>query len=47
VVEQHGATPFIAFKSIHTGAGGGLWAKMFHYFAFRRDDFLRQLPQMQ
>ena len=31
---------FIAFKSIHTGAGGGLWAKMFHYFNFNRDDFL-------
>jgi transposase len=40
-IDQVGATPFIAFKSIHTGAGGGLWAKMFHYFNFRRDDFLR------
>lgn len=36
-----GATPFIPFKSIHTGAGGGLWAQMFHYFHFRREDFAR------
>lgn len=35
-----GATPFIPFKTNHTGAGGGLWAKMFHYFNFRRDEFL-------
>jgi transposase len=41
VIEAHGATPFIAFKSIHTGKGGGLWAKMFHYFNMRRDDFLK------
>jgi transposase len=41
VIEAHGATPFIAFKSIHNGKGGGLWAKMFHYFSLRRDDFLK------
>ena len=23
-----------------TGAGGGLWAKMFHYYNFNREDFL-------
>lgn len=40
VIEEVGATPYIAFKSIHTGAGGGLWAKMFHYFQFNREDFL-------
>jgi transposase len=40
VIDSYGATPFVAFKSIHTGAGGGLWAKMFHYFQFRRDEFL-------
>ncbi len=39
-IDRHGATPFIAFKSIHSGKGGGLWAKMFHYFSFRREDFL-------
>jgi transposase len=39
-IEAAGATPFIAFKARHTGKGGGLWAKMHHYFNFRRDDFL-------
>ncbi len=41
VIAGHGATPFIAFKSIHSGAAGGLWEKMFHYFAFNRQDFLQ------
>ncbi len=36
----HGAVPYIPFKSIHTGAGGGLWAKMYHYFQFKREEFL-------
>ncbi|HWB11759.1 MAG TPA: transposase [Pirellulales bacterium] len=40
VIEEVGATPYIAFKSIHTGAGGGLWAKMFHFFHMERDRFL-------
>lgn len=39
-IARHGATPYIAFKSIHSGKGGGLWQKMFHYFQFRRDEFL-------
>ena len=39
-VQLHGATPYIAFKSIHTGRAEGLWKKMFHYFQFRRDEFL-------
>ncbi|MEX2315871.1 MAG: transposase [Pirellulales bacterium] len=39
-IDKHGATPFIAFKSIHTGAGGGLWEKMFHYFSFNREEYL-------
>jgi transposase len=37
---RHGATPYIAFKSIHSGKGGGVWQRMFHYFSFRRDEFL-------
>jgi transposase len=40
VVAKHGAVPFIAFKSIHTGAGGGLWEKMYHFFKFKRSEFL-------
>jgi transposase len=39
VIASHGATPYIAFKSIHSGAAGGLWEKMFHYFAFNRQEF--------
>ena len=39
-ISRHGATPFIPFKSIHTGAGGGLWEKMYHYFNLHREDFL-------
>jgi len=38
--QLHGATPYIAFKSIHTGRAEGLWKKMYHYFHFRRDEFL-------
>jgi transposase len=35
-----GAVPFIAFKANATGGIGGLFAKMFHYFNYRRDEFL-------
>ena len=40
VITKHGAVPFIAFKSIHTGAGGGMWEKMYHFFQFQRAEFL-------
>jgi len=36
-----GATPFISFKSDARGTGSGTWAKMFHYFQFRREEFLQ------
>jgi transposase len=35
-----GATPFISFHSHHRGNGGGAWEKMYHYFQFKRTDFL-------
>lgn len=35
-----GGTAFIAFKSNHTGAAGGMFEKMFHYFQYRKDEFL-------
>ena len=35
-----GATPYISFKSNHRGDGGGAWEKMYHYFQYRRNDFL-------
>ena len=40
-VTQAGGTPFIAFKSNATGGSGGSWQKMFHYFMFRRDEFVQ------
>lgn len=40
-IEARGGVPYIAFKSIHNGRGGGLWARMYHYFQFNRDEFLR------
>jgi transposase len=39
-IASHGAVPYIAFKSIHTGRAGGLWRKMFHLWQFNRDKFL-------
>jgi transposase len=48
-----GATPFIPFKSTHTGrgthrksgAGNGAWAKAFGYFMYRREEFLAHYHQ--
>ena len=39
-IAASGGTPFIAFRNNTTAAGGGLFEKMFHYFSFRRDEFL-------
>jgi len=39
-IARVGATPFIAFKGNATGGIGGTWEKMFHYFQFRREEFL-------
>jgi transposase len=35
-----GGTGYIPFKSNATGGAGGLYEKMFHYFQFKRDEFL-------
>jgi transposase len=35
-----GATPYIAFKTNTTGAVGGLFEKMFHFYSYKRDEFL-------
>ena len=40
VIASHGAIPFIAFKNSATGSRGGLWQKMYHFFSFKRDEFL-------
>jgi transposase len=36
-----GATPFISFKENATGKVGGTFATMFHYFMFRKQEFLQ------
>lgn len=38
---DHGATPYIPFKSNVTGKRGSeLWKKLFHYYSFNREEFL-------
>lgn len=44
-VARVGATPYIAFKSNATGGVGGLFAKMFHLFQFKREEFLEHYHQ--
>ena len=36
-----GAMPFIAFKSSATGSVGGAYQRMFHYFMYNREEFLK------
>jgi transposase len=36
-----GAMPFISFKSNATGAAGGAYQRMFHYFMYNREEFLQ------
>lgn len=40
-----GATPYIAFKSSATGAVGGVFQKMYHYYQFKREEFLAHYHQ--
>jgi transposase len=39
-IDRVGATPFIPFKDRHSGAVGGLFEKAYHFFNFKRDEFL-------
>jgi transposase len=39
-VEKLGGTAFIPFKTNATGEGSDVWKKMYHYYSFRRDEFL-------
>jgi transposase len=41
VVASVGGQPYIPFKCVATGYSGGLWAKCFHYFSYRREEFLQ------
>ena len=40
-VTKAGGTPFIAFKGTATGKAGGTFEQMFHYFMFRKEEFLQ------
>jgi Transposase DDE domain/SWIM zinc finger len=40
-----GATLYAPFKSNATGAVGGIFQKMFHFFSFKREEFLRHYHQ--
>jgi transposase len=40
-IQRHGATPYIAFKSIHTGRAEGMWQRMYHLYQFHRAEFLQ------
>src|SRR5947209_12992703 len=39
-VFKTGGTPFIAFKAAATGNAGGAFKQMFHYFMYKRDEYL-------
>ena len=39
-ITQAGGKPFIAFKGSATGAAGGTYEQMYHYFMFKRDEYL-------
>jgi transposase len=40
-VVDHGATPYMPFKTNVTGKRGPeLWKKLFHYYSFKREEFL-------
>jgi transposase len=40
-VTKVGGTPFIAFKGSATGKAGGTFEQMFHYFMYRKGEFLQ------
>lgn len=40
LIERLGGTAFIPFKSNSLATGTPLWERMYHYFAYRRDEFL-------
>src|SRR5206468_3829774 len=43
VIEKHGAVPFIPFKSNSVEPPeGSAWARMYHLFAYQRDEFLER-----
>jgi transposase len=45
LISSFGATPFISMKETDKGLGGGKWAEMYHYFNFRKQEFLKHYHQ--
>jgi transposase len=46
LVEQLGGTAFVPFKiNSAPGEEGSLWEKLFHYYQFRKDEFLKHYHQ--
>jgi len=45
VVQNIGAESFIPFKVNARGDGTGLWSRMYHFFMFNREDFLKHYHQ--
>jgi Transposase DDE domain len=48
-IEKTGATPYIPFKSNQTGKSrdaGPLWSRMYHFYSFKRDEFLAQYHKL-
>ena len=41
---EPGGTAFVPFK-VNSNDGDGVWGKMFHYFQFRREEFLKHYHQ--
>jgi transposase len=41
VIAAVGGAPFISFKGNATGGAGGTFQQMFHYFMFRKEEFLQ------
>jgi len=39
-IAEKGAIPYVAFTASAKGRGDGMWSLMYHYFMFKRDDFL-------
>lgn len=35
-----GGTPYVPFRTDHSGRKGGMWQKLFHFFMYKRETFL-------
>jgi hypothetical protein len=44
-IAAHGGEPFIAPKTNTTGNAGGLFERMYHFYQYRREEFLKHYHQ--